>query len=714
MLDRRNDQMKSNVTKVIPAITKDAVLKVVNGILDTLMRYTATYVKNISVLSNTQTWDSFFKEGGKLLYSQNIIELKEKINDLNNLYIPIAFQQIRIEINKTISCLKDIFPLASSEDIKQLESELLGDFVLLTDMEGGKADTIYKKEDIIDFGNASTFHTELGDKNYFGNFVIKNIKIKKDNIHIGIAIRTDLSWILELDSNIATYFVLDFYTGKGNTLVFLIRKDNNQEIPEGLTGNITLKSAITLDILDTLIYTISNEEEPDNPYLEIQGLDKQNDKYIVLLNKIILKKIITIMANTDWSLQVENLSEFNKFFTLDKMSGSGDSTITVNKGNSVELVNKEIATYNKQTFESKVVAGVLSESVQFIFDDVLLQLGQTSFDFATEESSVPVIKKTSIFTNANDISVQIPSSLVGYIEGNILNGELIIKKIKNTSNSLSGSINLVNSQNQIYFTLNCTVAAEGVQTYTISTLVNPVGAGTVSGGGTYKAGTIIDLKATQNDGYVFNAWNDGNIQNPRQVTVTKNKTYTANFNVKEPDKYVITVVSEPTAGGDVTGGGEFSEGAETTIVATPNTGYDFLGWWYNNNKVSNDTSYTFTVREDATYTAKFELKKLVVTTTFDESSPDRGTLTGAGTYNYNDAVTVGCSMKSSDDMFGGWFVDGSKVSDSTSYTFNVQNNTDLIALVYYIDVEPSSLTFEAAGGTKTFSVKSNIDGWTIN
>ena len=71
---------------------------------------------------------------------------------LNNLYIPIAFQQIRIEINKTISCLKDIFPLASSEDIKQLESELLGDFVLLTDMEGGKADTIYKKEDIIDFG----------------------------------------------------------------------------------------------------------------------------------------------------------------------------------------------------------------------------------------------------------------------------------------------------------------------------------------------------------------------------------------------------------------------------------------------------------------------------------------------------------------------------------------------------------------------------------
>ena len=149
-------------------------------------------------------------------------------------------------------------------------------------------------------------------------------------------------------------------------------------------------------------------------------------------------------------------------------------------------------------------------------------------------------------------------------------------------------------------------------------------------------------------------------------------------------------------------------------MATPNTGYDFLGWWYNNNKVSNDTSYTFTVREDATYTAKFELKKLVVTTTFDESSPDRGTLTGAGTYNYNDAVTVGCSMKSSDDMFGGWFVDGSKVSDSTSYTFNVQNNTDLIALVYYIDVEPSSLTFEAAGGTKTFSVKSNIDGWIIN
>ena len=32
MLDRRNDEMKSNVVKVKPAITKDMVLKIINGI----------------------------------------------------------------------------------------------------------------------------------------------------------------------------------------------------------------------------------------------------------------------------------------------------------------------------------------------------------------------------------------------------------------------------------------------------------------------------------------------------------------------------------------------------------------------------------------------------------------------------------------------------------------------------------------------------------
>lgn len=79
MLDRRNDEMKSNVVKVKPAITKDMVLKIINGIITSLQRYQGSYVKNLSSLSENQTWKVFFDEGGKIFYSTNIQELKIKL-----------------------------------------------------------------------------------------------------------------------------------------------------------------------------------------------------------------------------------------------------------------------------------------------------------------------------------------------------------------------------------------------------------------------------------------------------------------------------------------------------------------------------------------------------------------------------------------------------------------------------------------------------------
>ena len=71
------------------------------------------------------------------------------------------------------------------------------------------------------------------------------------------------------------------------------------------------------------------------------------------------------------------------------------------------------------------------------------------------------------------------------------------------------------------------------ETYTISIDVSPSGSGTVTGGGTYAKGASIELKAIPNAGYEFLKWSDGNKDNPRTVTVTKNISYTAQF--KESD-----------------------------------------------------------------------------------------------------------------------------------------------------------------------------------
>lgn len=53
--------------------------------------------------------------------------------------------------------------------------------------------------------------------------------------------------------------------------------------------------------------------------------------------------------------------------------------------------------------------------------------------------------------------------------------------------------------------------------------------GTVIGGGIYDAGTQITLAAIGNTGYHFAQWADGNTDNPRQVTVMADASYTAQF-----------------------------------------------------------------------------------------------------------------------------------------------------------------------------------------
>ena len=66
-------------------------------------------------------------------------------------------------------------------------------------------------------------------------------------------------------------------------------------------------------------------------------------------------------------------------------------------------------------------------------------------------------------------------------------------------------------------------------TYTISVSVTPTGSGSVTGGGTYEKGTLVELNAIPNAGYEFSKWSDGVTTNPRTITVTKNASFQAQF-----------------------------------------------------------------------------------------------------------------------------------------------------------------------------------------
>jgi len=177
-------------------------------------------------------------------------------------------------------------------------------------------------------------------------------------------------------------------------------------------------------------------------------------------------------------------------------------------------------------------------------------------------------------------------------------------------------------------------SAEPVTYYTITTNVTPTGAGTVTGGGTFPAGSSVTLTATANNGYSFSQWNDGSTQNPRTITVNGDATYTAQFT---QDNYTITVYANPANGGTVTGGGAYHYGDTPTLTATANSGYEFQGW---DDGVSTNPRQ-ITVTGNATYTAVFsEVGATYYTVTTSVSPAGAGTVSGGGTYEAGSVITL--------------------------------------------------------------------------
>ncbi len=85
------------------------------------------------------------------------------------------------------------------------------------------------------------------------------------------------------------------------------------------------------------------------------------------------------------------------------------------------------------------------------------------------------------------------------------------------------------SYNCMYLYLDNISIVSAPQSYTITATSANNSMGTVTGGGTYTAGASVSLEATANAGYRFTGWDDGNTDNPRNITAMANASYTAYF-----------------------------------------------------------------------------------------------------------------------------------------------------------------------------------------
>lgn len=131
--------------------------------------------------------------------------------------------------------------------------------------------------------------------------------------------------------------------------------------------------------------------------------------------------------------------------------------------------------------------------------------------------------------------------------------------------------------------------------------------GEVTGGGKFGDGDSVTLSATAKEGFAFAGWYNGETLVSEEATYTFNATesitLTAKF--KSPSSYTVTVSSDDTTKGIVTGSGSYYEGSTVSVTATPNDGYVLDGWYNGDTLLSKKLIYTFKARDNVSYTAKF-------------------------------------------------------------------------------------------------------------
>ena len=181
---------------------------------------------------------------------------------------------------------------------------------------------------------------------------------------------------------------------------------------------------------------------------------------------------------------------------------------------------------------------------------------------------------------------------------------------------------------------------ETVNTYTVSVTMNPEGAGTITGAGTFAEGTPIQLNATANDGYTFDYWTIGgeNIEtNPYSFELTDNVEVVANFTHIE---YTVTVsVSDEAAGTAVLAEeGPFYLGSVINVNTTVNEGYRFVNFTINNGEA---VTMPYTIAGENTTIAIVANFELIPTYNITVAEVLNGTVTAsAETAEEGEEITV--------------------------------------------------------------------------
>lgn len=245
-------------------------------------------------------------------------------------------------------------------------------------------------------------------------------------------------------------------------------------------------------------------------------------------------------------------------------------------------------------------------------------------------------------------------------------------------------------------------------------------------------GTTISVEALADKGYHFKRWKDSGAPSTasRDIVMDNNKSIEAEFELDAPNQFQVTYEAIPNGSATMEGAGTYNDGDTCMIKVNVSPGYTLNKVLVDGVKITlnSNNQYSFVVEKNIKVTIECDFIPEPTHYTLTVKTEDEGVVQGGvginkesnlgvETAEFEDGTVATIHATAAEGYnFGGWWKDGVKVSDDVTLSVTVDANKTYIAKFTqdpYLELDKTSLTFEAAGGTQTVNVTSNVE-WTVS
>lgn len=245
-------------------------------------------------------------------------------------------------------------------------------------------------------------------------------------------------------------------------------------------------------------------------------------------------------------------------------------------------------------------------------------------------------------------------------------------------------------------------------------------------------GTTISVEALADKGYHFKRWKDSGAPSTasRNIVMDNNKSIEAEFELDAPNQFQVTYEAIPNGSATMEGAGTYDDGNTCMIKVNVSPGYTLNKVLVDGVKITlnSNNQYSFVVEKNIKVTIECDLIPEPTQYTLTVKTEDEGVAQGGvginkesnlgvETAEFEDGIVATIHATAAEGYsFGGWWKDGVKVSDDVTLSVTVDANKTYIAKFTqdpYLELDKTSLTFDATGGTQTVTVTSNVE-WTVS